>query len=39
MKCAPNRVFNVIRDQEGFNASGIDGLMGMGRVVPGDNYN
>jgi hypothetical protein len=39
MKCAPNRIFSVIRDQEGFNASGIDGLMGLGRIVPGDNDN
>jgi hypothetical protein len=37
LKCAPDRVFGVIRDQKNFNASGIDGILGMGRMIPGDN--
>jgi hypothetical protein len=39
MKCAANRVFGVIRDQVGFNSTGIDGIMGLGRMIPGDNDN
>ena len=37
MKCAPNRLFGVIEDHVNFNTSGIDGIMGMSRIIPGDN--
>ena len=36
LKCAPDRIFGVIRDQTNFNYSGIDGVMGIGRMIPGD---
>lgn len=39
MKCAPNRVFGVITEQNNFNVTQIDGLLGIGRIVPGNNDN
>ena len=39
MKCAAHRRFGVITEQNNFAAPQVDGLMGMGRIVPGDNDN
>lgn len=39
LKCAKNRLFGVITEQVNFNVTQVDGLLGMGRIVPGSNDN